>query len=209
MPPAEVIGYIASLLVIISLTMSSVLRLRLVSLVGAIAWFIYGVMLNAPPIFLTNGIIIVINTYFLAHMLTTKHYFRLLEVSPDSSYIQSFLDFYRKDIVRFFPNFEYKPAKADMLFLILRDMIPVGLFVTERDSANRVLVDIDYVIPGYRDLAPGRFLYEQIAQRLPQKGIHTLYSVPGNEKHQKYLRRMGFSPTAETTSGSLFQKTLH
>lgn len=205
----EIIGYVASILVIISLTMTSVLRLRLVSLIGSIAWFVYGLMLNAPPIYLTNGIIIAINIYFLAQMLTTKHYFRLLEVSPDSAYVRSFIDFHRKDIARFVPSFEHRPHANDLTYLILRDMMPVGLFITEKDASGRYLIDLDYVIPGYRDLGPGKFLYDELSRLLPAKGVKTLYSVPGNEVHQKYLLRMGFSPTTEATSGNLYQREMH
>ncbi|MDX2140425.1 MAG: hypothetical protein SF123_20240 [Chloroflexota bacterium] len=208
MTPVEIIGYIASAVVIVSLVMTSVLRLRIISFVGAILWFIYGVMLTAPPIYITNGIIIAINVYFLYQMLTAKHYFRLLEVDRDSSYLRGFLEFHAKDIGKFFPQFKYDAARADLVYLILRDMLPVGLFITEKDSAGRSLVDLDYVIPGYRDLGPGKFLYDELNQRLPAKGVHTLYSVPGNETHQAYLLRMDFAPTREATSGNLYQRDL-
>jgi hypothetical protein len=204
----EIIGYIASIIVIISLTMTSVLRLRLLSLVGSIAWFIYGLMLNAPPVYLTNGIIIIINIYFLAQMLTTKHYFRLLEVDHDSSYVRNFIDFYSKDIGRYFPQFKYNATDADLVYLILRDMLPVGLFVTEKDRFARHIVKIDYVIAGYRDLAAGKFLYSELAKQLPAKGIHVLYSVPGSEKHHAYLSSMGFAPVKEKTNDELWQREM-
>jgi Bacterial inner membrane protein len=204
----EIIGYIASLIVIISLVMKSVLRLRIISFVGAVLWLIYGVMLNAPPIYITNGIIIAINIYFLYQMLSEKHYFRILEVDKDSTYLQNFIDFYQADIGRFFPQFRYNAARADLVYFILRDMLPVGLFVTERDPSGRALVDCDYVIAGYRDLQAGKFLYRELETRLPAKGVRTLYSVPGSDEHQKYLQRMGFMPTAESTSGGLFQRSM-
>lgn len=204
----ELVGYIASLLVIISLVMTSVLRLRLISFIGAVAWCIYGVLLQQPPIYITNGIIIVINIYFLVQMLTQKHYFRLLEVDRNSSYVRGFIEHYAKDIGRFFPQFKYDPARADMVYLILRDMMPVGFFVTERDAAGRSLIDIDYVVPGYRDLEAGKFLFRELDTILPAKGVRVLYSVPGNEVHQAYLVRMGFAPTREGTSGNLFQREM-
>jgi hypothetical protein len=204
----ETIGYLASLLVIISLVMTSVLRLRLISFIGAIAWFIYGVLLSAPPIYITNGIIIAINGYFLLQMLTQKHYFKLLEVDRHSSYLLSFLAFYAQDIGRFFPQFRYEPGKADLVYLVLRDLMPVGLFITERDASGRSLIDLDYVIPGYRDLGPGRFLFSELDKLLPQKGVRLLYSVPGSDKHQAYLRRVGFIPVQEATHGNLFQRTM-
>jgi hypothetical protein len=204
----EIIGYLASLLVIISLVMTSVLRLRLISLVGAVAWFLYGVLLQQPPIYITNGIIIVINLYFLVQMLTQKHYFRLLEVDRQSSYLRGFFEHYQQDIARFFPQFRYDGARADRVYLILRDMLPVGVFVTEQDESGRALVDLDYVVPGYRDLEAGKFLFRELDVLLPQAGVRQLYSVPGSEMHQAYLTRMGFAPTREVTSGNLFVRTM-
>ena len=205
---AELIGYIASALVIVSLVMTSVLRLRLISFIGAVAWFIYGLLLNAPPIYLTNGIIIAINTYYLFKMLTAKHYFKLLEVDRNSAYLRSFLEFYAGDIGRFFPQFRYDAARADVVYLVLRDLMPVGVFITERDAAHRSLVDLDYVIPGYRDLQPGKFLFTELDRLLPQKGVKTLYSVPGSEHHHTYLTRMGFIPVRESTSGNLYMREM-
>ncbi|MCA9908255.1 MAG: YgjV family protein [Anaerolineae bacterium] len=205
---AELIGYIASALVIVSLVMTSVLRLRLISFVGAVAWFIYGVMLNAPPIYVTNGLIIVINVYFLFQMLRAKHYFKLLEVDRTSAYLRSFLEFYQKDIGKFFPSFKYDAEQVDLVFLVLRDLMPVGVFITERDRSGRALINLDYVIPGYRDLQPGKFLYEELDHMLPEKGVRTLYSVPGSEKHHAYLERMGFAPVPEATSGGLYQREI-
>jgi hypothetical protein len=202
------IGYIASAIVVVSLVMTSVLRLRLVSFVGAILWCVYGLLLNSPPIILTNAIIIAINAWFLFKMLTEKHYFRLLEIDHDSSYLRNFLDFHSADIGRFFPQFKYNAAEADLVYLILRDMLPVGLLVTEQDSVGRHIVKIDYVITGYRDLQAGSYLYRELAMQLPPRGVHVLYSVPGSDKHQAYLTRMGFAPVHEKTTDALWQREM-
>jgi hypothetical protein len=192
MTAIDLLGYIASVAIVISLLMKSVLRLRLFGMAGGILFFIYGLLLQSVPLAGLNLINVFINLYFVVQMLTHKTYFRLLEVDRNSKYMQNFLEFYRTDIERFFPDFRYNPERADLVYLILRDMLPVGLFITERDAAGREVVRIDYVIPGYRDLKAGHFLYEQLAQQLPARGITTLYSVPGGEEHHAYLRRMGF-----------------
>ncbi len=208
MPAVEILGYAASVLVAISLTQKSVLRLRLFGLVGAIAFSIYGFLLNSVPIAGLNLLIVGIHLYYIIQMLTKKTYFKLLEVDRTSSYVRSFLDFYQKDIATFFPNFQYNPERADLVYLILRDLLPVGLFVTERDATGREVVRLDYVIPGYRDLKAGQFLYEQLTQQLPQRGIKTLYSVPGSEAHYAYLRRMGFVPQGDVDKVKLFAREL-
>ncbi len=51
----ELVGYIASALVVASLAMTSVVRLRMVSLVGSLVFVIYGALLPSIPIILTNA----------------------------------------------------------------------------------------------------------------------------------------------------------
>lgn len=193
MTAVDLLGYAASVVIVISLLMKSVLKLRMIGLVGGVLFFFYGLMLGSVPVAGLNLVNMFINIYFIRQMLMAKSYFKLLEVDRNSSYLKSFIQFYQSDIAKFFPHFEYRPDRVDMVYLTLRDLQPVGLFVMERDASGRALVKLDYVIPGYRDLKAGQFLYHELAQQLPTRNITTLYSVPGDEVHQKYLKRMGFT----------------
>ncbi len=201
MTAVDLLGYAASSVIVISLLMKSVLRLRMIGLVGGMLFFVYGILLGSIPVAGLNLVNMCINVYFIRQMLMAKSYFKLLEVDRKSSYITSFLEFYKYDISKFFPTFQYRPDRVDMVYLILRDLQPVGLFVMERDASGRALVKLDYVIPGYRDLKAGQFLYSELEQLLPAKQITTLYSVPGDEQHQRYLKRMGF--TAQGGEGQI------
>ena len=78
----------------------------------------------------------------------------------------------------------------------------------ERDASGRALVKLDYVIAGYRDLKAGQFLYHELEQQLPTRNITTLYSVPGDEVHQKYLKRMGFVPQGGEGRIKLYARVL-
>ena len=62
----EVIGYIASFLVLISFLMRDIKKLRLVNSVGCVAFVIYGILLDwSLPIIITNTAIVSINLYYL------------------------------------------------------------------------------------------------------------------------------------------------
>lgn len=208
MTVVDVVGYAGSVLIIISLLMKSVLRLRLFGLAGGVIFFVYGLMLQSVPVAGLNLINVCINLYFIRQMLTAKTYFKILEVDRRSSYVTSFLEFHQREIARYFPAFRYNPDRADLVYLILRDMLPVGLFITERDSTGREVVKLDFVIPGYRDLKAGQFLYRELEQQLPDKGIVTLYSVPGGEDHHAYLLRMGFRPQGDKDRAKLYSREL-
>jgi hypothetical protein len=206
--PVEILGYIASAVVAVSLTQASVLKLRLLNLAGAVLFTVYGVLLAQPPLIGVNILIIGINIYYLWQMFNQKTYFRLLEVDRNSSYLRQFFEFHQKDMAKFFPQFEYHEERAKMVYLILRDMLPVGIFITEQDAAGRAVVRLDYVIAGYRDLKAGQFLYQELDQRLPAQGVTTLYSVPGSEHHSNYLTRMGFIPQGEGERIKLYAREM-
>ena len=64
----EVIGYLASIVVLYSFTMKDVKKLRLVNMVGCLLFVIYGFMMPTIriglPIIITNAAIMGINTYY-------------------------------------------------------------------------------------------------------------------------------------------------
>lgn len=208
MTAVDLWGIAASLVIVTSLLMKSVLRLRMIGLVGASMMVVYGILLHSVPVVGLNSINVCIHLYYIRQMLRAKHYFKLLEVDRNSSYLTSFLEFYRSDIAKFFPTFEYRPDRADVVYLILRNLQPVGLFVMERDASGRALVKLDYVILGYRDLKAGQFLYQELADQLPNRNVTTLYSVPGDEVHQGYLKRMGFIPQGDDGHIKLYARDL-
>jgi hypothetical protein len=61
----EIIGYIASILVAVSLMMSSILKLRVINLIGAACFTVYGLLIDAYPVAVVNFIIVLIDLYYL------------------------------------------------------------------------------------------------------------------------------------------------
>lgn len=192
----ELIGYAASVLVAVALTMRSVLRLRLINLVGSATFTVYGLLIHAYPVAVMNFAIVLINVYFLVDMLRAREYFELQEVPADSPYLQRFLAFYRDDIRRLIPDFDGDSAGHDVALLVLRNMVPAGVLLARKQGDDSLLVTLDYVIPGYRDLKAARFLFTQNAAYFTRQGIHRLLSRPGSEVHARYLRRVGFQAEA-------------
>ncbi len=63
----EIIGYVASAIVLFSFLMRDIKKLRLVNIVGCSIFVVYGVYLNMSiPIIITNVAIILINVFYLA-----------------------------------------------------------------------------------------------------------------------------------------------
>jgi GNAT superfamily N-acetyltransferase len=188
-------GYAASALIAVSLMMSSILRLRLINLAGAASFAVYGLLIHAYPVAFLNSTIVLVNVYHLTRMLRTKEYFQLLKLRPESDYLKYFLSFYRKDIKRILPDFEYQPGTDQVTLFILRDCAPVGVFIAEEKTAGVLHVVLDFVIPRYRDLKIGRFLFVEQADFFRERGIKEIIIAPRTKGFGAYLVEVGFEPT--------------
>lgn len=201
----ELVGYVASALVAISLMMSSIVRLRVVNLLGAATFAVYGLLIDAYPVAVVNVFIVFINLYYLRGMLRTEEFFRLLEVRPDSDYLRYFLSFYAKEIRRFFPEFSPPAAERQVSLFVLRDLVPAGLLLGEVQGST-LRVRLDFVIPQYRDFKIARYLFVEQARFFRARGITEVVSPPGTKEHSAYLRKMGFAPAGSAEGEDLLYR---
>jgi GNAT superfamily N-acetyltransferase len=200
----ELIGYLASALVAVSLMMSSILRLRLINLAGATLFSIYGVLIAAWPVATVNLFIVGINIFYLARIYGTKEFFRILEVGPDSEYLRHFVALHGDEMRRHNPDFRFPVEARQLSFFVLRDVVPAGLFVGDPVANGEMVVRLDYVLPGYRDLKVGRFLFRQHAAWFGERGIRCLVARAGTKQHARYLQRMGFT-SADGSDPSVYR----
>jgi hypothetical protein len=187
----ELIGYLGSLLVAVSLMMKSLLRLRVINLFGALFFTTYGILLGAYPVALMNILIVCIDVYYLVQMRRQKDFFTFLEVSPKSEYLRAFVDFYKNDINAIIPHYTHQTDDPLLCFFILRNMVPAGLFIAKVES-EEARVKLDYVIPNYRDFQVARFIFEENAAFFRGRGIKRFVSEGGSHLHRKYLEKMEF-----------------
>lgn len=64
----EWVGYLASVVVAISLMMSNIKKLRWWNLIGAALFVVYGVAIDAYPVALVNFFIVLIDIYYLVKL---------------------------------------------------------------------------------------------------------------------------------------------
>lgn len=131
-------------------------------------------------------------------MLRRSEYFTLMEMTPQSTYLNFFLNFHRKDIKIFFPSFDYKSLSADVVFFVLRNTIPAGLIII-RIEGNTGEIILDYALQDYRDFKIGAFIFEDNTDILSRKGIEKLVATGETQSHVQYLRQMGFRQDRDET----------
>jgi hypothetical protein len=69
----EIIGYLASILVAISLMMRTLNKLRLVNLTGSLLFTVYGLFIGAYPVAFLNAFIVMVNIYYLKNVRKLKN----------------------------------------------------------------------------------------------------------------------------------------
>lgn len=196
----EIIGYVASILIIASLAMTSVVRLRILSLLGSIAYIVYGVALGAWPIVIANVVIAGLNIWNIYRVLTSKQGLGVSPIALDAPYLADFLDAHRADIAKFQPGVTLE--EGDQAWLFLRDGLPVGALLGRVEGSD-FHVKLDYVRPPFRDVKLGAWLFNDGFGKLGLSGVRAIVANPGTPEHRKYLTSLGF-----TGDGALLTRPL-
>ena len=192
----ELVGYATSVLIAISLMMTSILRLRLINVVGSAAFSIYGLLIGAYPVAALNGFIVLVNVFHLARIYRAKEYFQLLPLKPDSQYLPYFLKFYGNEIRRILPRLRISPVSESTIVVRAARLAPAGVFIAEQRGDGVLRVVLDFVIPHYRDLKIGRFLFVEQAAFFKERGVKEMIISPRTTEFGAYLVKVGFEPAA-------------
>ena len=198
----EWLGYAASILVAVSLTMSSIVKLRWINLTGAVMFAAYGFIIGALPVAFVNSFIIIVNLVYLRRMYREQDDFRIMNLSGDSEYLQYFLDCHRKEIVQYFPQFDFASQAERRVFYLVKNSVPIGLLIGREQADGAFLIELDYVGQAFRDLKMGSFVYQN-NDFFRQQGFKSLIAPVTQGKHDDYLRKMDFRQ-----EGAFFVKSL-
>jgi hypothetical protein len=193
----EWIGYLASVIIMASMLMSSILRLRWINMTGAAIFCFYGFMISAHPVGLLNGFIVLINAYHLLRIYQRKEYFTMLEITTNDRFFLNFLNYYDREIKRLFPSFQLDEKASIVNLFILRNMSLAGVFLAREISKDTLQVDLDFVIPEYRDFKLGHFILNDNRDFFLQKGYRRLITTSESNEHTRYLKKMKFKEVEE------------
>jgi hypothetical protein len=188
----QLIGYAGSVLVAASLMMSSIVKLRIINLAGAMIFSTYGFLIGALPVGFLNGFISLVDIFYLVQIFSAKEFFRVLELQLNSEYLSYFLNFHEREIKKFIPSFLYQPNENYHAMFVLRDAMPAGIVIAEYLEDDIIYIRLDFAVPGYRDFKMGKYVFAEIFKK---KNVKKIFSDPGNSKHEVYLKRMGFVKT--------------
>ncbi len=165
--------------------MASILKLRIINLIGASIFCIYGLLIESYPVAVMNFLIALSNIYYLLKYRNIKEEFSIMEASPNSTFLGRFLELNYNEIKKYFPNFVFDNTIHNVSFYILRNMNVAGIFIATHYSSDTLKIVLDYVTKGYRNLL----------------------CETNNPAHIKYLEKMGYQKTT-VNNQTVYIKTL-
>lgn len=186
----EWVGYLASLIVLISLTMRSIIRLRVYNFIGCMVFAYYGYLTGLVPVSVANLSIALINIYYLYHIFTTKEQFKLVIAEPNSAYFNHFLESNKKEVE--LQIYLSELGAVNTSFYMLRDENIAGVLVGNKGVDGEFEIKLDFVIPSYRDYKLGDYYYNTKPEILKEYGITSLKADAKDISHSSYLEKIGF-----------------
>lgn len=193
----EWVGYLASVIIMASMLMSSIIRLRWINMTGAAIFCFYGFMIGAPPVGLLNGFIVLINIYHLVKIYRRKEYFTMLEITTGDSFFLNFLNYYDREIKKLVPSFQLDEKSTCLSLFVLRNMSLAGVFLAREISKDTLQVDLDFVIPEYRDFKLGHYILNDNRDFFLSRGYRRLVTYSESGEHTRYLKKMKFTSIEE------------
>ena len=184
----EIIGYIGSALVVISMMMSSVLRLRVVNVLGSAIALCYAIAVKAYPVAALNAFLIAVNVVKTVQLFRVEKNYCLTQSKGTAGLPQYLVKKYNDDILNFFPDFKGL-ADDDDVFILMSGDTATGITAGKIDEQKNFFVTLDYTTPAYRDNSAGLFLFNEIGRRgFCKKAI----LESSSKNHEAYMYKIGF-----------------
>ncbi len=185
----DIIGYVASALIAASFMMKSLVKLRWVSLVGSVVFVVYGVLIGAWPVAVTNLVVAVANLVRLRKEAGVSS-ITAVPMRPESPFLHDYLAANASDIANSQPD--YHPGPHDSFIrLVNREGLPAGVLIGE-PAGKELLVKLDYVTPAYRDSLGATWLFGPGRSTFTDAGFTRLVARAHTTVHRNYLELVGF-----------------
>lgn len=195
----ELVGYIASTIIVISMMISSLVGLRIVNSLGAVLFAVYGILIDAYPVSVLNTLVVIINIYQLYRLNCLNKSLKIIQIPATSEYLDNFLEFHKNDLSRYSQLSKKTLSEIDTCILTLRKTNLVGVVLGKTDENHRLNVTLDYVEPQYHGVKIRQHLYVLNKQYFKDKGFTSIVVSNINKTHAFNLRQVGFLETGNNT----------
>lgn len=141
-----------------------------------------------------SGFLSVVISIYRFHRNSVKD--RPIEVilicDHDDPYLHHFLNYYRADILKYFPGFNFKIEDEFLVALLVSEMETVGLIIAEIKNAETLKICVDFLVPKHSKSQLAKTFYQCELRCVNFLGFRNIYIEPQSTLHNHYLERIGF-----------------
>ena len=112
----EVVGWVGSFLIVLSVMQSRMVRFRWMNLAGSVIATVYNALFGIWPFVAMNAAIAIISAYWLTRLYREANdpeVYQVLTVPPDDAYLQHLLHEHARDIAHHAPDFTPDPVQGE------------------------------------------------------------------------------------------------
>ena len=187
----DLLGYVASFIILVSLTMKSIVKLRWINAAGSLLFVAFAVLTRSWPTVVMNVGIIAIDMLFVMSLSRKAGDYRLVKAERGSAWLEFFYETNRVEIDGIFGPDAFADAKSFSYFVCNGEI--AGLFAWKEISPTECQILIDFVAPRFRDTKIGRYFFDKHISAFREKGYARFLYKDVGPKHWKYLEKIGFS----------------
>lgn len=186
----DLLGYAASFIILVSLTMKSIVKLRWINAIGSLLFVLFAFLTKSTPTIVMNLGIIVIDLWYVLG-ITVKHSdYHLVKAERGSAWLEFFYKSNKIEIDDIFGSDAFDDAKNFSYFVCNKEI--VGLLAWKERTPVECLIVIDFVTPRFRDFKIGKYFFLQHLSIFREKGYSLLMYENVGKRHWKYLEKLGF-----------------
>jgi len=199
----DALGWAGSAVLVLSLTLSNVLRFRALNLLASLVLTAFNAALGVWPMVAMNAAIVGINAFHLVRLVRTRddeQTYEVVAADPRGEYLAHLLRVHTADVERHNPGFDLTELLAReeppgtcrvAALLVLRGDETVGVVVLCDGGDGVARVELDYVTARFRDFSVGTFVYRGDG-RLAGLGLVRLLAGRRMADREDYFSRVGF-----------------
>ncbi len=165
----EIFGYIGTAFVIVSMMMTSVLKLRIFNMCGALISLIYAVCVNAWPVAVLNACLLCINFVQTVRALKKREAITIVSTKADDPTAKHLFDVWRSDFEKIHLALDFVAMRDEKIHILYVGESAVG-FSVAANGGEECSNYITYVTPTHRASVSQAHLTERLAKHLDQIG---------------------------------------
>ncbi len=186
-------GFIALVLLSGSFLVRTGVNGWIIYILVMIGFVIGGLVIDSWILSVSALLAVIVSIFRLRSYMEKNRSIEVIFVADhDDQYLQHFLDYYRDDISKYFPRFDFKIEEEFLVALLCSKMETVGLIVAEIKDKDTLRICIDYMVPKYRNSQLARTFYQCELRCIDFLAYRHLYIEPQSKAHNRYLERIGF-----------------